>query len=136
MLISMPISFKVLEKALDASWVRHRVLSSNIANVDTPNYKSYRVEFEEHLRDALGNTGIRLKTTNSRHIGIPRNPLDGTVYRIVRDESTSTRIDGNNVDIDVAMAGLAKNALMYQAFADQITAKLVQLKSVISEGRR
>lgn len=135
-MIKVPISFQVLEKALDASWTRHKIISGNIANVDTPNYKAYRVEFEEHLRGALRNTRVMLNTTDQRHIASASNRLTDADYRIVRDQSTSARMDGNNVDIDVEMANLAKNALMYQAFADRISAKLAMIKTIINEGRR
>ena len=126
----------VLQKALDASWIRHRVISNNIANVDTPNYKAYKVEFEELLRDAVRAKGLAARTANSKHLTAGGDSLERINPRIIRDRSTSTRIDGNNVDIDVQTAKLANNAIMYQALVDQLSAKLSRLKTVINEGRR
>ena len=37
----------VLDKAADASWLRNEVISNNIANATTPNFKRKDVEFEE-----------------------------------------------------------------------------------------
>ncbi len=39
----------VLNKAADASWMRHNVISNNIANNDTPGYKRKDVQFESYL---------------------------------------------------------------------------------------
>jgi len=128
--------FTILQKALDASWLRNQVISNNIANVDTPNYKAYKVEFEELLRDAMKKTGTRANITNPRHIPIGNDSLEVIKPRIVRDTGTSIRMDGNNVDIDVQQASLANNTIMYQALVDQLSAKLARLKMVINEGRR
>ena len=43
----------VLKTAADASWAREEVLTNNIANVDTPNYKRQDVEFTTYLKSAL-----------------------------------------------------------------------------------
>lgn len=43
----------VLKAAADASWTREEVLTNNIANVDTPNYKRQDVDFTTYLRSAL-----------------------------------------------------------------------------------
>src|SRR5690554_6347213 len=104
----------LLQKALDASWLRHKVISNNIANVETPNYKAYRVEFEDLLRDAVKARSLTPTTTDPKHFSNEGNGLEGVNPRIVRDRSTSTRMDGNNVDIDVQAANLANNTIMYQ----------------------
>ena len=51
--MSTDITFQVLEKALDGSSSRHRVLANNIANVNTPGFKRGEVSFQEELRRAL-----------------------------------------------------------------------------------
>ena len=43
----------LLKSAADASWTREEVLTNNIANVDTPNYKRQDVEFSSYLANAL-----------------------------------------------------------------------------------
>jgi flagellar basal-body rod protein FlgB len=126
----------ILQKALDASWLRNQVISNNIANVDTPNYKAYKVEFEDLLKDAMRNRDFKVSSENPMHIPISNKSLDRLSPRITRDRSTRTRIDGNNVDIDVQTANLAKNTIMYMALTDQLSARLARLRTVINEGRR
>jgi flagellar basal-body rod protein FlgB len=129
-------TINILQKALDASWVRNDVIANNIANVDTPSYKAYRVEFEELLKKAIDSNQMPVTSTNPKHITIGSGSLNRVTPRIVRDRSTSTRLDGNNVNIDVETANLANNTIMYQALVDQLSAKLARLRTVINEGRR
>ncbi len=126
----------ILQKSLDASWLKNNLISNNIANVDTPNYKAYEMEFESLLKKAIQARGLGLQRTDSKHFPSGGSNLDTITPRISRDKSKSARIDGNNVDIDVQTANLANNAIKYQALADQLSAKLSRLKTVINEGRR
>lgn len=129
-------SLKILEKALDAAWLRNRAISNNIANVDTPNYKAYKVEFEDLLKEALETRGIAGHRTNPKHFAIGTPPIEQINPRIERIRNTSFRLDGNNVDIDTEMANLAKNTIRYQALVEQLSQRLARLKTVINEGRR
>lgn len=132
-------TINILERALDASSLRHSVISNNIANVDTPGFKRSNVEFEEQLKMALeGTEKPRLSgyITNSRHIPIGeiKGTLVSPVVKVQND--TSMRNDDNNVDIDVEMAQLAENTIWYQALSSQIKGKFSKLRSAISEGKR
>ncbi len=126
----------VLQKSLDAAWLKNNLISRNIANVDTPGYKAYELDFEGILKKAIQARNVNIQTTNPKHFSLGGNDLGSITPRIKRDRSTSTRLDGNNVDIDVQNANLANNAIKYQALADQLSAKLSRLKTVINEGRR
>src|SRR5690554_1400231 len=67
----------VLKKSLTASSLRHKSISENIANVNTPNYKRQIVRFEEELSKSLATTSrLPLSKTNSLHIPTEKyNPL-------------------------------------------------------------
>lgn len=124
----------VLEKALNAASLRHKVISNNIANVNTPKFKKSEVSFENQLELAMGAEKPAIARTHVRHlpiksIGINVEPTINTIT------TTSFRSDGNNVDIDSEMAGLAKNSIYYDAVAQQINKYFTGIKSVISGGR-
>ena len=51
------------------------------------------------------------------------------------EQHTNMRLDGNNVDIDVEMAEVAKNQLYYSALATTLGGQISKLKSVISSGQ-
>lgn len=114
----------VLEKACDASWTRHSVLSNNIANVDTPGYKRKDVQFEEYLRSEIG-------YTNSLDHEVANADLDALMTTTYTEyEGLDYRIDGNNVDIDTESAELAKNQIRYYTLLDSVSQEFSRLKMV------
>ncbi|SES67206.1 flagellar basal-body rod protein FlgB [Natronincola peptidivorans] len=125
----------IMTKALNASWKRNEVISNNIANVDTPNFKKSHVKFEELLHSYLQNDSIPGKTTHDNHIRIGVSSIEDINYKITTPQNYKTRRDGNNVDIDVEMAELAKNTITYDALSTRINGNFKKLKTVINEGR-
>jgi len=129
-----------LERALDASSLRARLIANNIANADTPGFKALRLNFEEKLAEELGvgreGGKLPLKMTHPRHLpgkGM-LNPLaietsSGTIYV---DPYSTYRLDGNNVDIDLEMAEEAKNAMHYAALIELATRRFASLRSAIT----
>ncbi len=109
----------ILSKALDAYSLRHKVISSNIANIGTPGYKAKNVEFETLLNQAAAENSVQPVTTNERHFELSvgsdtmRSPAvvnaspDG-----MSDEEMKSGI--NDVDIDVEMAEMAKNQIRFK----------------------
>jgi flagellar basal-body rod protein FlgB len=126
----------VLEHALSASALRHKVISNNIANVNTPGFKRSDVAFEDQLEQALTPTMGDLTRTHARHIAGRRPGSGGFSPQVTTDTTTTVRTDGSNVDIDAEMAGMAKNTIYYDAVAQQLGRYFSQIKSVINEGRR
>ncbi|MTI47983.1 flagellar basal body rod protein FlgB [Sporosalibacterium faouarense] len=124
-----------LKKALDGTWVRNEAISNNIANVNTPGYKKNIVEFENILKDEIKSNGMGLKATNEKHI--KSNGSSEEFNPIVKEQkNTSTRLDDNNVNIDVEMANLAKNAIMYDALIRQVSNEFIKIRNVIEEGSK
>src|SRR5690625_615017 len=103
-------------------------ISSNIANINTPNYKVNKVEFENLLDQAI--RGIGLKKTHKDHFGIGEIK---DVEAIVRKRTNTFLNDnGNNVDIDLEMTELAANEIYYSTLIKQVNAKLGNLSYVIN----
>jgi flagellar basal-body rod protein FlgB len=123
----------VLEQALAASSLRQKVISNNIANVNTPGFKKSEVAFEDVLQEALDDTGLPLTQTNERHL--PVRQVSMVTPRENMVGNTSLRTDGNNVDIDVEMAEMAKNSIYYDAVVKQLSHYITDLKSAISGGK-
>lgn len=116
----------VLNKAADASFTRHEVITNNIANVDTPNYKRQDVQFESYLKDALSGGGsLDQKVANADLSGV--NP---TVY--TDNASLSYRTDGNNVDIDTEESYQADNQIRYYTLLDSMTQEFSRIKDVLA----
>jgi flagellar basal-body rod protein FlgB len=124
-----------LEKGLEASWQRNQVITNNIANVDTPDFKRSEVEFESIFKSALENGTFSAKRTREGHLYTGTPDLDDVSPMIIQDTSTSERMDGNNVDIDYESAELAKNTIYYYTLIQKISSEFTRLKMAIREGK-
>lgn len=121
------------KNALDGTWDRHKAISSNISNVNTPDYKRKYTSFEEQLKDKNDERKLKLDTTHSKHIGQKNTNFKP---KTLKDRSGSYRVDGNNVDIDVESTNLAKNNIMYDAITRQLSGEFEKIKNVITEGSK
>ena len=117
--------YDLLKKALDVSSVRRDVISNNLANINTKNFKRSDVKFESFLNSEIG--AVNLKTTNDKHIS-----LENGYYRIVQDKGTTMRRDGNNVDLDIEKANQAANTLMYNALISSINNRFDLFSRVVT----
>ncbi|MGB8452088.1 MAG: flagellar basal body rod protein FlgB [Anaerocolumna sp.] len=116
----------ILDKAADASWTRNELITNNIANVDTPNYKRKDIEFQTYLANELeGNGSLDQKVANADF-----NSLEASIY--TDDASLSYRLDGNNVDIDTESANQAENQIRYYTLLDSMTQEFSRIKSVLT----
>ncbi|MUK89921.1 flagellar basal body rod protein FlgB [Ornithinibacillus sp. L9] len=121
-----------LEKSLDYASAKNQTISTNLANVDTPNYKTQDVVFKNVLNDALS-SNISAKQTNEKHMPFGDNPHSS--FKVVTNNNTNYNHNGNNVDVDKEMSELAKNQIYYQALVDRINGKFGSLQTVIRGGR-
>ncbi|MGI5839079.1 MAG: flagellar basal body rod protein FlgB [bacterium] len=126
-------SLKILERAMDGSSLRHKVIANNIANVNTPDYKRSDVQFGTHLMRSL-QEGAQLALTHPRHQSPADDGAGRRQPRIVIDRTLSMRNDGNNVDIDVEMSKMVENSLYYEAVARQASAFFERLRIAIRGG--
>lgn len=131
MVSHLDAEFKFLQKAMDLRAYRQQVLASNIANADTPTYKSRDFDFSGELDRAMGGrvSKIELRATSPRHLQAKQdNPLGVELkYR----SSVQPSIDGNTVDMDVERSQFTDNALHYQFTVDRISSKVKTLLSAI-----
>lgn len=127
----------LLEQAISTASVRHKVIADNIANVNTPGFKRSEVRFEDALREEMDSSKQKLPMfiTHERHIGqMVRSKMPKPHIRTVTENSFRT--DGNNVDIEMEMANMAKNTIYYDATVQQLSRHYSSIKSAINEGRR
>ncbi|WP_419714989.1 flagellar basal body rod protein FlgB [Fictibacillus marinisediminis] len=126
-MFSSPI-FQMLERGLDATALKQKTITDNLANINTPNYKAKKVEFQTVLDGSL--TAYR---TSSRHV--PFSTSGGQSMALIRDSSTMMNNNGNNVDLDKEMADLAKNQILNQALVQRLNGKFNSLQMVIKGGK-
>lgn len=120
-------SYDLLKNTLGVANTRAQLISSNIANVNTANYKAKRVDFERYLTNALNGDSLALKKTNIRHMGDGNSNL----AQVTTDANTAVKDNGNNVDLEVEMVNQATNSLYYNALTSQINGRFQMLNYVL-----
>ncbi len=119
------------EQALKFRAHRNEVLSSNIANADTPNYKARDLDFAAALRSASGG-GIKLQQTSARHMQSAQSmPHGGEMKYRVPNQPT---LDGNTVETDVEQAAFAENAVQYRASLAFLDGQIRTLRYALKGG--
>ena len=114
-----------LQRSLDVRTMRHKVLSDNVANAETPNYHPADIPFQRILEQTLhSDSSLSLATTHRSHIPeILESPLEVVA-------------SAEAVNLDQEMANLAENNLMFQSGVQALLKKLEALKTTILEGGR
>ncbi|HMK44241.1 MAG TPA: flagellar basal body rod protein FlgB [Dissulfurispiraceae bacterium] len=106
-------ALKTLETMLDVAASRHRILTSNIANADTPGYRARDISFQRELDKALTS---------------PQGKGNVTVFESA--ESLPNR-DGNSVNLDLEMAKIAENTLIYNTATQLMAMKIRMMKDAV-----
>jgi flagellar basal-body rod protein FlgB len=112
-----------LQAAMSGLAARQRTIANNVANVDTPGFKASEVRFEDFLNKAV----------NSARPGTSVNQmaLDARARATSLVDGTTSRADGNNVDIDQQMEMLSEANLNYSALTQVMSTRLGILRGVI-----
>ncbi len=130
-------TFNLLGKGLEVSSRRHKVISNNIANVNTPLFKRQIVTFEDEMAKVFdGKVDLVGRREDDRHIPIGEISYMDVNPVTIKDRIHVMRNDKNNVDIDVEMSDLAKNTMTYQIHSNRLAAMFAGLNDVISRGGR
>lgn len=126
-------TFEALAKSLDLRSEKQVIISSNIANADTPGYQAQTLDFEGALARALTLDDKPMERTDARHMtaGGEVGEIQGEIYNQINNV---VREDGNTVDRDAEMTALAENHLLYNAAADLVKKKLAILRYSIADG--
>jgi len=102
-----------LERYLDVLSARQRLMASNIANADTPGYKTQDLDFQAEFRSLVR--------------GASPHPVEVTGLQV--------RNDGNNVSLDREARLLAENALRFNLASSLLRTEIRTVRSAIKEGR-
>ncbi len=127
----------LLADGLNARTIRQDLIASNIANIDTPNYKARDIDFETALvqreREIFGadNTEtLQMAKTNSAHLS-GYNKIDSSRATIYLRDGQTQRNDGNTVDLDIETTELSKNSVMYSALTAALKKDSMIFRSVL-----
>ncbi len=122
-----------LNAAMNFRLANQNIISSNIANADTPGYHAQKMEFEGALRDALQvSDRLQMETSDPQHFG---KAEQGNIDPVIYDNPNGVmNLDGNTVDRGSEMVSLAENELQYNTATELMRKKLGLLRYSINEG--
>jgi flagellar basal-body rod protein FlgB len=127
-------------QALQLRGLRQEVLTSNVANADTPGFKAVDFDFAKVLRKASSgssqlqpSSGSRssLTQTDQRHLPA-RLSSNSTEMELKFRRAVMPSVDGNTVDIETERAQFAENALKYEAALRAVGGQLKTLQTAMS----
>jgi flagellar basal-body rod protein FlgB len=114
----------LIGKALSVRAFYHKIVSANIANSQTPGYKSKDIDFRAELGKRAGSAG--------------RVSRDTKDYKVTENESGQglVKLDGNTVELETETVKLTENQLMYQALVQLASKRFSMMRYLIGEGKR
>lgn len=127
----------LLNRALDLRSTRHNLIASNIANMDTPHFKSFDLLVEQELAktaDANNRSEIAIRQTQPGHLPGTGETVYGSPNLVADKKQSFASVVGNTVDLDQSMSRLTENSLKYNAAAQILSKKFLGLKNVIQGG--
>jgi len=136
MSIEISKTHALLTQAMDYRAARQDMISSNIANADTPYYKPRDISFEDALiakKRALYEDDahqLKMAITNPRDLE-PKKESSSLKPTLFFRDGHMARNDGNSVDIDVETTEMSKNSIMFNALVMAAKKDSAIFKSVI-----
>ncbi|CAH0214589.1 Flagellar basal body rod protein FlgB [Peribacillus sp. Bi96] len=125
-------TFQSLENGLNYSTTKQRVISQNIANSDTPNYKAKEVDKTQSFKAEL-KSSVESYRTDERHFNFKSEGSHSS--HIVTKKNVQYNNNGNSVDVDKEMTDLAANQIYFNAVSDRLSGKFQSLENVIRGGK-
>lgn len=110
---------KAMHSGMDALWMKQKIISNNIANYDTPNYKAKTLDFQEIIDTKVNSLGKEEKVYNY-------------VATISEDNESVMKIDGSNVDIEKEQLELWRVYANYSYLQEKVNGEFTKLNSVIN----
>jgi flagellar basal-body rod protein FlgB len=129
-------TLSLLERSLDLRAMRHRVIAANVANEETPGYRTKEYSFLDTLASAArADPPAAPRATHPGHLGQQDHGMPRVTGQIEEMAAPDLPLDGNSVNLEVEMAKLADNAMHYNTASQIMAFRLRQLMSAIKEAK-
>lgn len=124
MIDSFNQNIDMLQKSLEGLWKRNEIISNNIANVESADYKAKDIDFEQVLRKYVDKKDSV-------------QPIDASKmqFSILERKGLSIKENGNNVNVETEMVSLAENKMKYDLATEALRSQLELLRTVIEESK-
>lgn len=127
MSFSLDSYFGIHAKALTIREQRTSVLASNLAHINTPNYKAKDIDFNAALTSAMQGSSQQITVSSPNHINGESHFNNSLKFRT----PNHTSLDGNTVDKDMETTIFAENSVGYQASLSFLDNKIKSMMTVL-----
>jgi flagellar basal-body rod protein FlgB len=132
-------NIELLSKNIDLRAKQQNLISSNLANAETPNYVPKTLIFEDQLQGAInGKSSGAPALTNERHLplrGGVAGRLQSVAGRVIETPAATPGKDGNAVELENEMGRMIENQIMYNASVQILAKKFEGIRSALREGK-
>ena len=112
---------------------RLQIINSNVANIDTPDYKTKDISFYATMQELLSDNALELRKTDRGHMeGWSIIPGQAQPFE---EQGLISRVDRNNVNLDREMMKLSETSFGYALISQALKGKFRTLAISINEGR-
>jgi len=118
-------TLQMIEDRLSLNSINQKLISGNLANINTPGYTAKGLSFENALRQSLEDQVLHMVRSNDSHLA-PDDPVQAM--------ETPEVVENGPVDLDTEMVNLTKNSIEYQYMVSMLNKKFTMLKTAITEG--
>ena len=118
-----------LGRQMTQAVAKQAVSAGNLANIDTPNYRSKEVSFEDVLSGEVRKQGMAV--TDARHIG----DGDPDAPSTVESRGLESRRDGNNVQIERELLSMGRASSEFATAQAALSAKFRLIRFAINDGK-
>ena len=129
------ISSKLFEQ-LNFRGERQKVISSNIANINTPGYKTKELVFEDELNNSINKNSLQMKITNSKHMTNIDSFQSNSNPKLMEVQNLEEQNDGNNVNIDTQLGEMSKYKILFDAIQSSIKRDSKLFRSVVESSAK
>jgi flagellar basal-body rod protein FlgB len=116
---------QLMQDRLNLNSLNQKVISGNLANLNTPGYVAKELSFETTLRDAMEDNVLHLVRKNAQH----KDPVD-----LEASMKSPELVSTGAVDLDREIVNLSRNNIEYQYMVTMLNKKFTMLKQAISDG--
>lgn len=119
-------SMRMLQRSMDYLWSKQTCILDNIANAETPGYKTKYATFEESLQQAIQSASHDGTSTSSIRKAIEETPVE------IRQAEENTRMDGNGVNITEQMVELVREGYQMQYVMNAMSSDFSLIRTAIN----
>lgn len=113
---------------------RQQIVASNIANIETPGYKTKDISFYATMSELLSDHSMPLRVSRPEHAAMGEMNIAPFEPEVIESEGLPTRADRNNVDLDSEMMKVAQTSFGYSTIAQLLRSKFKLISIGINEG--